>query len=83
MCLTYVSLVLLADVDVLAGGLYLQEVPEDLLVDLQVGDTHGEVVQVVFVQQLEDLSHGTGDNALLFVPERSCEGRGHRGQQIG
>lgn len=68
---TNVALVILSDVDVLAGCLHLQQVPEVLLVHLQVRHSDREVTEVILIQQLEDLSHSPGDDALLLIPKGS------------
>lgn len=67
--ITNVALVILPDMDVLAGRLHLQQVSEVLLVDLQVGHSDGEVSEVILIEQLEDLSHSPGDDSLLLIPK--------------
>lgn len=53
--------------DVLAGSLNFQQVLKILFVDLQIGDSNREVCEVIFIEQLEDICNGPGDDALLLI----------------
>lgn len=70
---TDVALVILSDLDVFAGCIYLQKVSELLLVHLQVGHTHCVVNEVVLVDKLEGLRHGSWDDALLILIDGSWQ----------
>lgn len=58
---------ILPDEDVLAGSLHFQQVVELLFVDLQIGDADREVIEVIFIQQLENICNSPGDDTLLLI----------------
>lgn len=70
--LTYITLFILSNMYVFTGSLHFQQVPEDLFVNLDVGNSNGEVDEVILVQQFKDLGHCSGNYSLFVVARCGC-----------
>lgn len=77
--LTYTALVILSDMNVLARRFHLQKVSEDFLVNLEVRHSDGEVAEVILIQELEDLSHCSGNYSLLVITKGGCSQKNSSG----